>query len=451
MIVEMAPEEAMAAMRRGDVPAQVRVTGDLHFYQQDKLPPPLALPEELEAEDIIIHDASQLASWPRMIRCRQFFLWKLAIAIPADAVIHVVPAERYSWRDISISECSALTTLESMQSESARPVKFQVQQCPLLRTLPTALAFDAIEIDQCPALTALPDDLRSGQITVRQCPSLAHLPRQIAAEELHLTGCPQITALPEALAVSHTLDLTGCTGLTRLPENLDVRMLEISGCTGLRSLPRGLKAQYINMSQCPNIETWDDPDVHILRQLSACGCQRLRTLPPDLWQVDELDLVGCTQLTALPPALRITRWIDVGGTGILRLPPSAWGAQVRWNGVNVTGQIAFHPATITAQQVLHEPNAELRRVLLERMGTARFIAEAQPEVLDHDRDPGGPRQLLRVAVPGDEDLVALQVQDPSTGRHYLLRVPPTMTTCRQAAAWIAGFDDPDAYRPTMET
>jgi hypothetical protein len=34
---------------------------------------------------------------------------------------------------------------------------------------------------------------------------------------------------------------------------------------------------------------------------------------------------------------------------------------------------------------------------------------------------------------------------------YALRVPPTMRSCRQAAAWMAGFDDPDDYRPLVET
>ena len=32
-----------------------------------------------------------------------------------------------------------------------------------------------------------------------------------------------------------------------------------------------------------------------------------------------------------------------------------------------------------------------------------------------------------------------------------LRVPPTVRTCRAAAAWLAGFSEPDAYRPVLET
>ena len=44
----------------------------------------------------------------------------------------------------------------------------------------------------------------------------------------------------------------------------------------------------------------------------------------------------------------------------------------------------------------------------------------------------------------------MMVRCPSTGGRYLLRVPPTMKTCRQAVAWTAGFDDPSLYRPLVE-
>lgn len=47
--------------------------------------------------------------------------------------------------------------------------------------------------------------------------------------------------------------------------------------------------------------------------------------------------------------------------------------------------------------------------------------------------------------------VCVSVQCPSTGRRYLIRVPPNTRTCHQAAAWIAGFDDPRKYNPIIET
>jgi len=92
-----------------------------------------------------------------------------------------------------------------------------------------------------------------------------------------------------------------------------------------------------------------------------------------------------------------------------------------------------------------------RRVLLERVGFERFLREVEAEVVDEDTDAGGERRLLRVAMQGDEDLVCVSVKCPSTGRQYLLRVPPRTRTCHEAVAWTAGFSNPHDYKPAIET
>jgi hypothetical protein len=117
----------------------------------------------------------------------------------------------------------------------------------------------------------------------------------------------------------------------------------------------------------------------------------------------------------------------------------------------VSGRIIFHPESITVDDILLEENVEVRRMMLESMGTSRFFETAQAEVRHQDEDAGGPRQLLVVPMPGDEALVCLSVRDPSTAYQYLIRVPPWVRDCHQAAAWIAGFDDPSNYHPVMET
>jgi hypothetical protein len=89
--------------------------------------------------------------------------------------------------------------------------------------------------------------------------------------------------------------------------------------------------------------------------------------------------------------------------------------------------------------------------MLERYGLDRFMVDAEAETLDEDSDAGGKRRLLRLKLEGDEDLVCVTVVCPSTERQFVLRVPPTMRTCRQAIAWTAGFDDPDMYHPMVET
>jgi len=153
----------------------------------------------------------------------------------------------------------------------------------------------------------------------------------------------------------------------------------------------------------------------------------------------------------VPPGVRVRAWMDIGGTQIQSLPESLRGIGLRWRGVTVTPQIAFFPETLKSTDVLAEGNAEVRRVMIERIGFERFLQESHARVLHEDTDPGGPRQLLQVELQGDEPLVCVSVRCPSTGRHYLIRVPPNMQTCHQAVAWTAGFDNPDDYIPVVET
>ncbi|MEO1441714.1 MAG: DUF6745 domain-containing protein, partial [Chloroflexota bacterium] len=159
-----------------------------------------------------------------------------------------------------------------------------------------------------------------------------------------------------------------------------------------------------------------------------------------------------TQVAYLPDDLKVTEYVQLGGTTLTSIPTGCKNASIIWYGLKIEPWIATNPEKITAQTVLAEENTEVRRVMLERMGMERFIAEANPTVLDRDTDPGGERRLLQVNFTRSEQpLVVLSVKDPSTGRSYLLRVPPDMETCHQAAAWIAGFDDPDDYNPIVET
>lgn len=432
-MVVMSAEDAMLAIQEGRVPDRLRVEGDLCFYQQYDVPLPRVLPaEELVAGSIIIHDASLLTRWPHIVRCHELYLWNFKHDFPPGALLEIdspeEPEYRYT-RELYLQNCLEITHLPELRFTSLRELR----------------------LTSCVKLTSMPGDLRVNTLDVFDCPALGQLPQTLHATSVSLSACSALTALPETFVVSEALNLFNCVNLKRLPDDLETLRINIANCRGLTALPPRLRSLYINMSGCTGITRWDDPEVTALRQLSARGCVNLESLPPNLRQIDELDIGGCSQLTHLPEELRVTRWIDVGESGVRRLPASARGVQVRWNGVNVTGQVAFHPETLTARQALSEENAEVRRVMLERIGPERFVAEARPLVLDADTDRGGERRLLRVEIPGDEPLVALQVRDPSTGRQYMLRVPPDMTRCRHAAAWIAGFDNPDDYQPVLET
>lgn len=299
-------------------------------------------------------------------------------------------------------------------------------------------------------LVRLPNNLTVTRLNVSGCAALRSLPAGLRCWELDARNSGLVMLAPD-LRVENRLDLSGCTALTTLPQNLSVGTLVLAGCTHLCALPEGLEAFFLDVSGCAGLTGWPARATVRLGRLVAQNCANLRALPAWLTQVAQLDLSGCENIASLPDGLRVTSWLDIAGTRITALPASLAGVRLRWRGVLVDERAVFSPESISGPEVLRAPNAEVRRVLLERMGYERFLTEVDARLLDKDADPGGERRLLRVPLPGDEDLVCLAVFCPSTRRQYVLRVPPTTRDCHQAAAWIAGFDDPAAYRPLAET
>jgi hypothetical protein len=207
------------------------------------------------------------------------------------------------------------------------------------------------------------------------------------------------------------------------------------------------------VSRCGRLASLPAGIANGLLDLDVSECQSLTELPPGLGQLRTLNLFGCANLQSLPDDIRVHGWVEMAGCGIEALPRSLQSAQVLWRGVRVSDRIVFNPETITVREILRETNAELRRVLLERVGMEWFCENARAQVVDNDVETGGERRLLRVVLDGgeDEDVVCLEVRCPSTGRKYLLRVPPQIASCAQAAAWLAGFNSARRYRPLVET
>lgn len=234
---------------------------------------------------------------------------------------------------------------------------------------------------------------------------------------------PNVTALDAVSAP--VVDLSGCASLEALPRDLRCVELVIDGCTSLK------------LDRVP-------PEV---RRLSLVGCAQLRALPAV--RVAELNIAGCTGLSTLSNDTQVERSLELAGTTLSGLGRAS-DATLYWRGVRVPPMVVLAPEHITSARALSERNAELRRVLIERMGYERFVSQAKAQCLDEDRDPGGARALLCVDVPDDEPVVLLSVRCPSTRDRYVLRVPPTVSTCHEAAAWIAGLD-PSDYAPVVET
>jgi Domain of unknown function (DUF6745) len=339
-----------------------------------------------------------------------------------------------------------------------------------LQGLPEDLAVSHLNLSRCTGLRSLPSGLRCDDLVARES-GLHFLPADLQVRyKLDLTGCQELEHLPDGLKVS-TLLLSECIRLAELPGVMEANLLDARGCTALVGWRESgqVRIGRLNASDCVRLSALPscpgsmmDLDLarctslvslpealKVSRRLNLNGCVRLTRLPEALGSVANLDLGGCAGLSELPVGVSITGTLEVAGSGLTARPPDCTGT-LRWRGVVVDDRIAFHPETITAREVLAEGNTERRRIMLERMGNERFFAEADAEVLDTDRDPGGERRLLRVALPREEPLVCLSVSCPSTGRGYLLRVPPTITTCRQAAAWTAGLE-PGDYRPLLET
>lgn len=129
--------------------------------------------------------------------------------------------------------------------------------------------------------------------------------------------------------------------------------------------------------------------------------------------------------------------------------PDGWSLWA-WHGVRVPRTAIESPETITAPEVLAEPDVEVRRVMIERVGYERLVREGGARRVAEDETG----ILWRVDLADDEPLVCVEVTDPNvaTGafRRYLLRVPPDARSPREAVAWTFGVDAGE-YWPAMET
>ncbi len=185
--------------------------------------------------------------------------------------------------------------------------------------------------------------------------------------------------------------------------------------------------------------------------MDIAGCTSFNWQENAFVEVSNFNMAGCAQIDSLPGWLLVKDSLDIANTGLRELPESQQGCRLLWRGVEVDARTAFHPEEIGVQEIFAQRNAEVRRVMLERVGWERFLNEAKPKVRDRDHDPGGDRHLLHVSLPDREEILVLCITCPSTGRRYFIRIPPRLTTCHQAAAWMAGFDDPKQYEPVIET
>lgn len=338
-----------------------------------------------------------------------------------------------------------LRSLWPLPAERARQ-KILARQDDLPRRL---RARGRLDLSRQATLRALPSWMRVDSLDVSDCPRLESLPSQLRCAALIASRAPW-SELPDDWEVAALLDVEGSVRLRTIPP-WRLEALNARGCVGLERLPEGLEAAHVDLAGCARLINVPRGLALAARRLSLRDCASLRRLPDEFGPLEWLDVSGCQGLDSLPDGIRVRSWIDVGGSGLTGLPRSLRSVRVHWRGVPVPDRIAFDPESITVDEILTEPNAMLRRVLLDRVGLEWFIERAEAQVLDADHDVGGDRRLLRVPMRAGEDMYCVAVTCPSTGHRYFLRVPPHMKNCRQAVAWTAGFANPDNYRPEIET
>jgi len=112
--------------------------------------------------------------------------------------------------------------------------------------------------------------------------------------------------------------------------------------------------------------------------------------------------------------------------------------------------------TLKPDDIFKERNAQRRGVLLGLYTYEKLLLNTRSKVIHTE----GEYQLTLIKTPkthsimqgwGEnrteiklpEDIMLLKVKDPSTRIFYVLRVPPTMKTCKEARAWTFGLKEQD--------
>jgi hypothetical protein len=127
---------------------------------------------------------------------------------------------------------------------------------------------------------------------------------------------------------------------------------------------------------------------------------------------------------------------------------SAWF----WKGIEVPSKFIESPGTITLASIERQPNAVLRRCMIEIMTPSRFLALGGARIAAQDETGVLWRKTW---LPGDS-WAAVEVvngsPDPDgTYRHYILQVPPDLGTPRAAVAWTYGMTERDYRRLHLRT
>ncbi len=122
-----------------------------------------------------------------------------------------------------------------------------------------------------------------------------------------------------------------------------------------------------------------------------------------------------------------------------------------WRGITIDGSWIEDKNSITSQAISLEHNVELRRVMLDIYGEARYLEEVGAKKI-HEDECG---ILYSLEFKGDETLTMVKVRNSTpepdgTYKDYFLRVPPNMVRAKQAVAWTFGLEESE-YKPKQQS
>jgi hypothetical protein len=114
-----------------------------------------------------------------------------------------------------------------------------------------------------------------------------------------------------------------------------------------------------------------------------------------------------------------------------------------WRGIHIPQKYgAVLSREWRSQWLLEEPNAELRRVLIQGIGYDRIMQELEAVEIDTWRE----YSLLMIYADIDvEPIHLLKMTCPSTNHIHVLRTPPDITSAREAIAWCNWEIDPEQF------
>ena len=164
-------------------------------------------------------------------------------------------------------------------------------------------------------------------------------------------------------------------------------------------------------------------------------------------ETDGITLPWRIELRARGTRNIVRRWVShVGKTDRCAYVRDLHTATALAEHLNFMHQVQRGSRRVTLRNIDRQTNAELQRELIDAYGgLERYLADAGAKVI-HEDETG--RLVRREA--GDEPIIAVQVVCPTTGRQYVLRVPPETKSAREGVAWTFGL--PAAlYQPTIQS